>query len=590
MSEVDNNDKSHSEQEDSFPIISSKASAKNLGINFETIPMVLGSKIGSYKLLSVLGEGGFGVVYLAEQERPIKRRVALKVIKPGMDTKQVIARFQAESQALALLDHPNIANIFDAGVTKEGRPYFVMEYVKGISITDYCDQQKLSIDERLELILQVCDAIQHAHQKGIIHRDIKPSNILVSIQDGKAVPIIIDFGVAKAINQSLTEQTLFTEQGEMIGTPEYMSPEQAEMTALEIDTRSDIYSLGVVIYELLTGSLPFETKTLREVGIDYIRQIIREQEPKKPSTRLSGLGDNAKDVADKRCTDIATLTKRLQVELEWIPLKAMRKECSRRYQSVSELSDDIRNYLNGEPLIAGPESIAYRIKKLLIKHRGAIVVILAVVFMACVSFALGRFMYLKDIDIDHNEIKIDKFELDRGFIAHQEQRDDEEPNIQIDWPVPPIYSEYLRDPMKLGSQQRIVVKSDGVEDMVVRGIAVSEDRKYAVVGTNYLQEGGIVTGTNIKVIKINPNSVEFEEDGKIWSQKVEGDIGRDKELNVWYIFHSEERKYVIIDMSTVKEGAIVPGTKIKVKKIYPNIVVFEEDGNIWSQQANTEKN
>ena len=508
MSNINENDKLQSEHEDSFPTISSASSAN-----------VVGGQIGSYKLLSVLGEGGFGVVYLAEQEKPVKRRVALKVIKPGMDTKQVIARFQAESQALALLDHPNIASIYDAGTTKEGRPYFVMEYVKGISITDYCDQQKLSIEERLELILQVCDAIQHAHKKSIIHRDIKPSNIIVSIQDGYTVPIIIDFGVAKAINQPLTEQTLYTEQGEMIGTPEYMSPEQAEMTAQEIDARSDIYSLGVVIYELLTGALPFETKTLREVGIDHVRHIIREQEPKKPSTRLSGLGDKAKEVAEKRCTDIATLTKRLQVELEWIPLKAMRKECSRRYQSVSELSNDIRNYLNGEPLIAGPESIIYRMRKSVRKHRWAIAAILAFVLMACVSFALGRFMYSEDIDIDRNEIKIDKIELERGFIAHQEPGDDEDPNIHIDRPVPPVYSKDIRDPMQKGLRQQIIVKSS--EDVVVRGIVVSQDRKYAVIGTNYLQEGGIVPGTSIKVIKINPNSVEFEEDGKIWTQKIE---------------------------------------------------------------------
>ncbi|GAF69959.1 unnamed protein product, partial [marine sediment metagenome] len=247
-------------------------------------------QVGPYKLLSILGEGGFGIVYLAERQRPVKRRVALKVIKPGMDTKQVIARFEAERQALALLEHPNIAHVFNAGTTDAGRPYFVMEYVKGIPITEHCDRHKLTIEERLKLFLRVCEAVQHAHQKGIIHRDIKPSNIQVCIEGEKAVPKVIDFGVVKAISQSLTERTLVTEQGQFVGTPEYMSPEQAEMTGQDVDTRSDIYSLGVVLYELLTGVLPFDPATLREGGVDHIRQVILEEDPKTPSTRLSTLG------------------------------------------------------------------------------------------------------------------------------------------------------------------------------------------------------------------------------------------------------------------------------------------------------------
>jgi non-specific serine/threonine protein kinase/serine/threonine-protein kinase len=236
-----------------------------------------GGQIGPYKLLSILGEGGFGVVYLAERQRPVKRRVALKVIKPGMDTKQVIARFEAERQALAMLEHPNIAHVFNAGTTEVGRPYFVMEYVKGIPITQHCDRHKLTIEERLKLFLQVCEAVQYAHQKGIIHRDIKPSNIQVCIEGKKAVPKVIDFGVVKAISQPLTERTLVTEQGQFIGTPEYMSPEQAEMTGQDVDTRSDIYSLGVVLYELLTGVLPFEAKILREGGVEHIRLAAKSQ-------------------------------------------------------------------------------------------------------------------------------------------------------------------------------------------------------------------------------------------------------------------------------------------------------------------------
>ena len=344
-----------------------------------------GSKIGPYKLLSILGEGGYGVVYLAEQQKPVRRQVALKIIKPGMDTKQVIARFEAERQALALLNHHNIAHIYDAGITGARLSYFVMEYVKGVPITEHCDQQKLIIEERLELFLQVCEAIHHAHQKGIIHRDIKPSNILMSIEGKKAIPKVIDFGIAKAISQPLTERTLHTERGQFIGTPEYMSPEQAEMTTQDIDTRSDIYSLGVVLYELLIGVLPFDPHTLRDSGIDRLRQMIREQEPKTPSTRLSHLGEKADQIAAKRRTRAGTLSKRLQKELEWIPMKAMRKERIHRYQSVSELADDIRNYLEGAPLVAGPESALYWMGKFVRRYKVYVIasfVVILTVFLA----------------------------------------------------------------------------------------------------------------------------------------------------------------------------------------------------------------
>ncbi len=337
-----------------------------------------GGQIGRYKLLNVLGEGGMGIVYVAEQKQPIRREVALKVIKPGMDSARVIGRFEAERQALALLDHPNIAHVYDAGTTEAGRPYFVMEYVKGLSITEHCDRHKLTIEDRLNLFRQVCLAVHHAHQKGIIHRDIKPSNILISTQDDQAVPKIIDFGVAKALAQPLTERTLVTEQGQLFGTPEYMSPEQADMANEDIDTRSDIYSLGVLLYVLLTGVLPFDSTTFREGGIEHIRQVIRETDPKTPSTRLSSLGKEAKKVAQSRRTEVAMLAKCLHRELEWIPLKAMRKERIERYRSALEFADDIENYIKGAPLIAGPPSNVYRLKKFVRRNRALVTGIAAV--------------------------------------------------------------------------------------------------------------------------------------------------------------------------------------------------------------------
>ena len=344
----------------------------------------IGQWIGPYKLVRILGEGGMGIVYLAEQEQPIRRQVALKVIKPGMDSKRVLARFETERQTLALLDHPNIAHVYQAGMTEAGRPYFVMQYIKGLPVTEFCDRQILTIEDRLLLFMQVCQAVQHAHQKGIIHRDIKPSNILVSEEQDKAIPKIIDFGVAKAINQPLNERTFYTEQGQFIGTPEYMSPEQAGSSIEDVDTRSDIYSLGIVLYELLTGTLPFTQEELGQASFAEIQRIIRETEPPRPSTRLSRLGDKAKVVAERRDTEAAALTRRLHKELEWIPLKAMRKESDRRYNTVSELAHDVRNYLNGDSLIAGPESKTYRFRKFIKRHQ-VIVTGLAAILMVLLA-------------------------------------------------------------------------------------------------------------------------------------------------------------------------------------------------------------
>jgi len=326
-------------------------------------------QVEGYEILRVLGEGGMGVVYLARQKHPVRRQVALKVVKPGMDSAQVIARFETERQALALLDHPNIAQVYDAGATKDGRPYFVMEYVGGLPITEHCDQHKLNIEERLQLFIQVCEGIRHAHQKGIIHRDIKPSNVLVYAEDDKPLPKIIDFGVAKALTAPLTERTLFTEQGQLLGTPEYMSPEQAEMTRPDIDTRSDIYSLGVLLYVLLTGVLPFDRKALQEAGFAEILRVIREQNPPRPSTRLSGFGEEVKHVADARKTTPNLLAKRVHGDLDWIVMKALEKDRARRYGTAAELAADIQRHRHNEPVQAGPPTVSYKLRKFVRRHR-----------------------------------------------------------------------------------------------------------------------------------------------------------------------------------------------------------------------------
>src|SRR6266699_317850 len=321
-----------------------------------------GDVIGHYKIREKLGEGGCGVVYVAEQTEPVRRRVALKVIKLGMDTRSVIARFEAERQALAMMDHPNIARVLDAGATETGRPYFVMELVRGIKITDYCDQNHLNTSQRLELFVQVCHAVQHAHQKGIIHRDIKPSNILVTLHDGVPVPKVIDFGIAKATEGRLSDLTVYTELRQFIGTPAYMSPEQAEMSGLDIDTRSDIYSLGVLLYELLTGQTPFDGKKLVGAGLDEIRRIIREQEPPRPSTRISTLtAEEQTTLARRRQVELPKLVSQIRGDLDWIVMKCLEKDRGRRYETANGVATEIGRFLNDEPVIARPPSTLYRL-------------------------------------------------------------------------------------------------------------------------------------------------------------------------------------------------------------------------------------
>jgi len=328
-----------------------------------------GTIIGHYKLLEEIGEGGFGVVFMADQIEPIRRRVALKVVKPGMDSRQVVARFEAERQAVAMMDHPNIAHVYDAGTTDSGRPYFVMELVPGMPITEYCDNAKLTREERIELFIPVCEAIQHAHQKGVIHRDIKPSNILITLHDGKPVPKVIDFGTAKALHQPLTNRTMFTSYGSFVGTPQYMSPEQAEMSGLDIDTRADIYSLGVLLYELLTGTTPFEAEQLRTMAFDKMMHMIREEDPPKPSTRVSCLGERVMDVALRRKLDPKALRRSLQGDLDWIVMKALEKDRKRRYETASALAMDLRRHLSTEPIVARPPSKFYEFQKTVRRHK-----------------------------------------------------------------------------------------------------------------------------------------------------------------------------------------------------------------------------
>jgi len=330
--------------------------------------------VGPYTIVRSLGEGGMGEVFLAEQHEPIRRQVALKVIKQGMDTRRVVARFEAERQALAMMDHPAIARVFDAGATDEGRPYFAMEYVAGEPISDYCDRERLSIEARLTLMARVCAGVQHAHQKGVIHRDLKPSNLLVVEQDGRAMPKIIDFGISKAIGGHDVEQTLFTEMGVIVGTLEYMSPEQADLSAIGVDTRTDVYSLGVILYELLAGVLPFDRRTLARAGIEEVRRMIREEEPSSPSARVTAPGERTRETARGRGTDPARLRRELQGDLDWITLKALAKEPARRYESPLELAADIERYLSSRPVVARPPSLPYLARKFVRRHWVAVIV------------------------------------------------------------------------------------------------------------------------------------------------------------------------------------------------------------------------
>jgi serine/threonine protein kinase len=418
----------------------------------ETVLERPGTVIGPYQLMEQIGEGGMGLVFVAEQRQPVRRKVALKVIKPGMDSRQIVARFEAERQALALMDHPHIAKIFDGGATAGGRPYFVMELVKGAPITTFCDDNQLDPRARLNLFVHVCDAVQHAHQKGIIHRDLKPSNVLVMCSDGTPVVKVIDFGVAKAVEQPLTDGTVYTQFAQMIGTPLYMAPEQAADSGLDVDTRSDIYSLGVLLYELLTGTTPFDKERLKKAGFDEMRRIIREEEAPRPSTRISTLGEAADTVSAKRLSDPRRLSRQLRGELDWIVLRALEKDRNRRYQTASALAADVQRYLRDEPVQACPPSSVYRFRKFARRHKTAIaasvlvgaalVGVLITLIVSNVWVAQERQEALRQRDDAQAQRRVARQAVDKMYTQVAEQWLAQQPRLE------PLQREFLEEALR----------------------------------------------------------------------------------------------------------------------------------------------
>jgi WD40 repeat protein/serine/threonine protein kinase len=495
-----------------------------------------GTVIGPYKLLQQIGEGGMGTVFMAEQTQPVQRKVALKVIKPGMDSRHVIARFEAERQALAMMDHVNIARVFDAGATESGRPYFVMELVHGVPITKYCDDNRLTPRQRLELFVPVCQAIQHAHQKGIIHRDVKPSNVMITLYDGKPVPKVIDFGVAKATEQKLTERTLFTQYGTMVGTLEYMSPEQAEMSGLGVDTRSDIYSLGVLLYELLTGSTPLTHKRLKEAAYSEILRMIKEEEPPRPSTRLSDSVDTLGSISAQRHMEPAKLTKLVRGELDWIVMKCLEKDRNRRYETASGIAADVRRYLSDEPVQACPPSAWYRFRKFARRNKAVFMtvsVIVVALLMAVATLAVSSVLVWQakdDLQEALGRERQDSY-FHRITLAHRELSADNLGRAL----------QYLREcPEDLrGWEWHYLMRLCRVEPLVIRDKAEVNSLAFSPDGELLASAGGhgavkiwnSKTGKVIQTLDAHADavfSVAFHPDGKHLAS-----VGADQQVKVW---------------------------------------------------------
>jgi hypothetical protein len=467
-----------------------------------------GDQIGHYKIREQIGEGGCGMVYVAEQTEPVRRRVALKVIKLGMDTRNVIARFEAERQALAMMDHPNIARVLDAGATETGRPYFVMELVRGIRITEYCDQNHLNTAARLGLFVQVCHAVQHAHQKGVIHRDLKPSNILVTLHDGVPVPKVIDFGIAKATEGRLTDLTVYTELHQFIGTPAYMSPEQAEMSGLDIDTRSDIYSLGVLLYELLTGRTPFDPQELIRSGLDQMRRTIREQEPLRPSTRLSTLLDaDLTAVAKRHGSEPPRLVHLIRGDLDWIVMKALEKDRTRRFETANSLAADLQRFLSNEPVEARPPTSWYRFQKLV--RRNKTVVGAAAAIMTALVIGLGLSLYL--FVQERKALRLEKAALARAVAAERQQallREQAEKGLAIERKMRQIapLGELLNQSGFLLSQGQFQKAEEVVKDMPL--LIPASCSIFNVIGDQHARHGEwLAAMTNFdKSVRVNPTN------------------------------------------------------------------------------------
>ena len=528
----------------------------------------VGIEIGNYKLLQQIGEGGFGIVYMAEQLRPVKRKVALKVIKPGMDTNAVVARFEAERQALAMMDHPHIAKVLDGGATNEGRPFFVMELVKGVPLTTYCDDNTVSISERLRLFVNVCEAVQHAHQKGVIHRDLKPSNVMVTLHDGKPVVKVIDFGVAKAMHSELTEKTLFTAYGQMIGTPQYMSPEQAELSGLDVDTRADIYSLGVMLYELLTGSTPLDPKTLREAGFAGIQKLIKEVEAPKPSTRLSITADErVSHIADRRGISPEGLRKQLKGDVEWVIMKTLEKERGRRYATALDLAEDLERYLEGQPVLAHPPSQLYKFKKFVQQNKGpaATVAVIITSLFAALFISTRNVAKLQKSEKEQSRLRqeAERLAASNGALANREVQSR-------------LETERL---LRRSTQQRLSVQSAlAAEKMPPRALLLGSEAISSALETGD-QVPALAVETLQSVIANARGStlVSLEED--LWEVKVVGD-GR------WLIVGGPQIHLLRLDTSgTLVEKSFVLAIDQSTSYFRCSqdgrwLSVFDEDGRL----------